>query len=57
LGSSIDDAKELKDDPFFQDVDWVLMAQKKVEPPFKPNVLSVLDLSNFDKEFTDNTIS
>ena len=47
------DAEELKNHPFFNDVDWEALQQKKVVPPFKPKLKSVLDTSNFDPEFTN----
>ena len=47
------DAEELKRHPFFADVDWEAFVQKRVVPPFKPKLSSVLDTSNFDPEFTN----
>ena len=47
------DAEELKQHPFFSDVDWIALAKKQVVPPFKPKLKSVLDTSNFDPEFTN----
>lgn len=38
--------------PFFADIDWSALADKKVPPPFKPNVQRVTDTDNFDVEFT-----
>lgn len=54
LGSK-GDAKELKQHPFFADVDWDLLLHKKIPPPFRPHVVGDLDTSNFDPEFTQNT--
>lgn len=36
LGSSKDGAKEVKRHPFFQGLDWDLLEQKQIEPPYKP---------------------
>lgn len=47
------DAQELKDHPFFADIDWDLLRQKKIPPPFKPSLTSDTDVSNFDPEFTN----
>lgn len=47
------DAQELKDHPFFADVDWTVLAKKNVVPPFKPQLKGELDVSNFDPEFTN----
>lgn len=52
LGAT-NDAEELKAHPFFADIDWEALARKKVVPPFKPKLKSVLDTSNFDPEFTN----
>ncbi|KAH8589752.1 serine/threonine protein kinase, AGC family [Bisporella sp. PMI_857] len=47
------DAEELKDHPFFNDIDWVALAKKQIPPPFKPKLMSEIDASNFDPEFMD----
>jgi serine/threonine protein kinase len=47
------DAEELKQHPFFADVDWVALGKKNMVPPFKPKLKSELDVSNFDPEFTN----
>ena len=43
---------DIKSHPFFRDVDWRKLMQKKIQPPFKPSVESAIDTSNFDAEFT-----
>jgi serine/threonine protein kinase SCH9 len=47
------DAEELKEHPFFSDIDWDALAKKNVAPPFKPILKSEEDVSNFDPEFTN----
>lgn len=47
------DADELKEHSFFADIDWDAIARKQVVPPFKPKLKSILDVSNFDPEFTN----
>lgn len=47
------DAKELREHPFFHDIDWVELQRKNVVPPFKPKLSSETDTSNFDPEFTN----
>ncbi|CAK4031951.1 Serine threonine- kinase SCH9 [Lecanosticta acicola] len=47
------DAEELMAHPFFSDVDWNALSEKKVAPPFKPKLKGELDTSNFDPEFTN----
>ncbi|KAL8674064.1 MAG: hypothetical protein Q9168_001524 [Polycauliona sp. 1 TL-2023] len=50
---AINDAEDLKAHPFFADMDWNALANKTIVPPFKPQLKSVLDTSNFDPEFTN----
>lgn len=52
-----DDARELRRHPFFHDIDWDHLVQKKIPPPFKPHVASETDTSNFDPEFTEASTS
>ena len=54
---AIDDGRELRAHPFFADIDWDALRQKKVPPPFKPHLTSETDTSNFDPEFTQTSTS
>lgn len=54
---ALKDARELKEHPFFQDVDWNLLKAKDIPPPFKPHLSSETDTSNFDPEFTNESTS
>merc|ERR1712000_308789 len=51
LGAT-NDAQELKEHPFFADIDWTLLTKKLISPPFKPKLKSETDVSYFDPEFT-----
>lgn len=31
----------IKVHPFFREIDWVLLEQRKIKPPFKPRIVSV----------------
>lgn len=42
----------IKKHAFFRDIDWYLLAQKKVVPPIVPRVESNTDTSYFSEEFT-----
>ncbi|ODQ65326.1 Pkinase-domain-containing protein, partial [Nadsonia fulvescens var. elongata DSM 6958] len=56
LGSGRDGgngAAEIKNHPFFAEIDWNRLMAKKYAAPFKPAVNSAMDTSNFDQEFTD----
>jgi len=52
LGSGERDAQELKEHPFFADVDWTNLALGRVPAPWTPTVAGSLDTSLFDQEFT-----
>ncbi|CAO3633309.1 unnamed protein product [Cunninghamella echinulata] len=43
---------EIKNHSFFSSIDWHLLMQKKLQPPFKPTVENAYDTTNFDDEFT-----
>ncbi|RKO91704.1 kinase-like domain-containing protein, partial [Blyttiomyces helicus] len=45
-------AEDIKRHPFFKDIDWKRLMDRKYAPPFRPNVASATDTSNFDEEFT-----
>jgi serum/glucocorticoid-regulated kinase 2 len=57
-------AQEIKNHPFFATIDWKKLMAKRIQPPFKPSVVSspknpfnvvqdsAIDTSNFDQEFT-----
>jgi serum/glucocorticoid-regulated kinase 2 len=49
----VNGAEEIKSHPFFAEIDWGKLLMKKYQPPFKPNVKSAMDTSNFDEEFTN----
>jgi serum/glucocorticoid-regulated kinase 2 len=47
-------ADEIKKHPFFdKHIDFKLLAKKRIQPPFKPSVVSPVDVSNFDMVFTE----
>ncbi|KAG7268951.1 hypothetical protein CRUP_008606 [Coryphaenoides rupestris] len=38
--------------PFFKELDWTLLEQRKIRPPFKPRIKTKRDVNNFDQDFT-----
>uniref|UniRef100_A0A8C2ETA1 Protein kinase C n=1 Tax=Cyprinus carpio TaxID=7962 RepID=A0A8C2ETA1_CYPCA len=42
----------IKVHPFFKEIDWVLLDQRKIKPPFKPRIKTKRDVNNFDQDFT-----
>uniref|UniRef100_A0A3B4CWF6 Serine/threonine-protein kinase Sgk1 n=1 Tax=Pygocentrus nattereri TaxID=42514 RepID=A0A3B4CWF6_PYGNA len=51
-----DDFNEVKSHDFFSSINWDDLEQKKIPPPFNPSVESQYDISNFDPEFTEETV-
>lgn len=51
---------DIMNHPFFKQIDWQLLEQKQVTPPFKPRLDSDRDikedLANFPPEFTDEPV-
>ncbi|CAL8074903.1 unnamed protein product, partial [Calicophoron daubneyi] len=52
LGSSSQDAEEVKRQPFFRNLDFVALLKRQIPPPFVPTIAGAEDVSNFDEEFT-----
>uniref|UniRef100_A0A8C1ENZ9 non-specific serine/threonine protein kinase n=1 Tax=Cyprinus carpio carpio TaxID=630221 RepID=A0A8C1ENZ9_CYPCA len=57
LGGGPDDAKEIMRHSFFTMLDWQDVYDKKLVPPFMPQVSSETDTRYFDEEFTAQTIT
>uniref|UniRef100_A0A1I8IK28 Protein kinase domain-containing protein n=1 Tax=Macrostomum lignano TaxID=282301 RepID=A0A1I8IK28_9PLAT len=53
LGCSPAGEREIRDHVFFRRIDWDRVASRDVQPPFKPRIKSARDVSNFDRQFTD----
>ncbi|ETO13092.1 hypothetical protein RFI_24284, partial [Reticulomyxa filosa] len=57
LGSSDNDFKDIQEHPFFEDIDWDQLYNKKITPPYKPPIKGGDDdTSLFDKEFTQEAV-
>jgi len=56
LGSSHLDFIEIKENPFFAQIDWESLKEKRLEPPFKPQVSSDTDTCYFETEFTGESV-
>ncbi|KAI0075072.1 protein kinase C [Panus rudis PR-1116 ss-1] len=52
LGSGKTDAEEIKRHPFFKDVNFDDVLNKRIPPPYFPTINGSADTSNFDEEFT-----
>lgn len=49
--------RALKDHPFFKGLDWPALVRKEIEPPFKLDFKSSLDVTYFDDAFTSERIT
>lgn len=55
LGMKTSPYGSIREHPFFSKIDWARLETRQIEPPFKPKVKSVYDVSNFDPDFTSET--
>uniref|UniRef100_A0A8C4GUN9 Ribosomal protein S6 kinase n=1 Tax=Dicentrarchus labrax TaxID=13489 RepID=A0A8C4GUN9_DICLA len=55
LGSSKPDCADIQKHPFFRHINWDDLLSKRVEPPYKPQLQSDEDVSQFDTRFTRQT--
>jgi serine/threonine protein kinase len=55
LGSGPTDAQEIMSQPFFRNINWDDVYNKRYPAPFMPQITSATDTSNFDSEFTSVT--
>jgi len=53
LGAGKNGFENLKNHKYFEDIDWDDLENKKITPPFVPNIEGNMDLKYFDKVFTD----
>ena len=56
LGYGPDGVKKIKDHPYFEGVNWEDAWNRKLQPPFVPNLEGETDLKYFDKMFTNEKI-
>ncbi|KAJ6512105.1 protein kinase C1 [Mycena vitilis] len=52
LGAGEEDAEEIKRQPFFKDVNFDDVLNKRIPPTYFPSINGSADTSNFDEEFT-----
>ena len=52
LGSGKEGLQDIKDHPFFAEIEWEKLLQKKIKAPFVPKIEGDLDLGNRDRVFT-----
>ena len=53
LGSGPNGFENLKNHKYFEEINWEDLENRKVSPPFVPNLDNSMDLRYFDKIFTD----
>eukprot|EP00088_Acartia_fossae_P047646 TRINITY_DN5169_c0_g1_i8.p1 TRINITY_DN5169_c0_g1~~TRINITY_DN5169_c0_g1_i8.p1 ORF type:complete len:609 (-),score=178.46 TRINITY_DN5169_c0_g1_i8:311-2137(-) len=47
---------EITAHPFFKTIEWELLEQKQIPPPYRPRLENDKDLTNFPPEFTDEPV-
>ncbi|XP_065841545.1 RAC-gamma serine/threonine-protein kinase-like [Oscarella lobularis] len=52
LGGGRRDAEEVMEHPFYAEINWQHLYERKLSPPFVPQISSEDDVSNFDEDFT-----
>ncbi|KAL3613000.1 Protein kinase C, brain isozyme [Castilleja foliolosa] len=52
LGCGPTGEENVRTHPFFRRIDWARIEARDVQPPFKPKIKHRKDVSNFDKQFT-----
>ena len=57
LGNGKNGFQNIKNHIFFKGINWEDLEQKKIVPPFIPNILNDTDLGNFDKCFTKEKVN
>eukprot|EP00929_Paragymnodinium_shiwhaense_P080304 TRINITY_DN4186_c0_g1_i1.p1 TRINITY_DN4186_c0_g1~~TRINITY_DN4186_c0_g1_i1.p1 ORF type:complete len:359 (+),score=91.33 TRINITY_DN4186_c0_g1_i1:82-1158(+) len=53
LGGGPGDGEEVRNHPCLAGIDWLAIQQRRITPPFKPNVTHAGDVKYFDKDFVD----
>lgn len=49
-------AKEVKEHPWFGELNWDSLLSRKIKAPFTPKLSSDIDTRNFDTEFTSCSV-
>ena len=47
---------DIQSHPFFRSIDWELLYEKQIPPPYKPQVRNERDLEHFDPQFTNEPV-
>ena len=53
---SLNGLREIQQHQYFKQIDWILLEQKLMQPPYKPQVQSERDLTNIDELFTKEAV-
>jgi serine/threonine protein kinase len=56
LGYGKDDVVKIKNHPFFEEINWDDIWNRRIIPPFEPDLQNELDLKYFDSQFTDEPL-
>lgn len=53
---AVNGINEIKNHPFFTQIEFDMVLKKKLIAPFKPDISDKYDVQNFDEEFTSEDI-
>jgi len=53
----LQDPQEIKNHPWFRNIDWVKLEKLEITPPFIPKVSSADDVRNIDEEFLRESVN
>ena len=56
LGNGSDGAENIKNHPFFSDIDWNKALNKQLKPPFIPNIDNETDIKYFEKSLAESPV-
>ncbi|BFZ23884.1 hypothetical protein BsWGS_26923 [Bradybaena similaris] len=47
---------DIQSHPFFRSIDWIMLEEKQIIPPYKPHIENERDLEHFDPAFTNEPV-
>ena len=56
LGSGPSDFEDIRQHQFYRDLNWDLLNQRQIPPPYRPELNDAYDLRNIDPEFTKEPV-